>query len=189
MAVCFCYVDLSDIKFLPCGLSPLSLSLFSPPSLSPRGIVGCSGPPAADTVPNSTLMSINQDIHRLSSPFFSPGWQCVGPSSAPPLTPPRPPCGRGPCLLLRPLLSVSSHLDPSFNRLCRICLAPLTFPQNCARSLSLSPPKFQDFIFISKCRYMKLRASASPPLRLAASANHHVDSRRPRMTAVVWDRS
>ena len=36
----------------------------------------------------------------------------------------------GPCLLLRPLLSVSSHLDPSFNRLCRICLAPLTFPQN-----------------------------------------------------------
>ena len=82
------------------------------------------------TVWNSTLVSINQDIHRLSSPFFSPGWQCVGPSSAPPLTPPRPPCGRGPCLLLRPLLSVYSHLDPSFNRLCRICLAPLTFPQN-----------------------------------------------------------
>ena len=28
------------------------------------------------------------------------------------------------------LSPLSSHLDPSFNRLCRICLAPLTFPQN-----------------------------------------------------------
>ena len=46
----------------------------------------------------------------------------------------------GPCLLLRPLLSVSSHLDPSFNRLCRICLAPLTFPQNPPARL---PPAIQ----------------------------------------------
>ena len=65
----------------------------------------------------------------LSSPLAHSAW--VPPS---PLTPPRPrPCAPCLLLLLRSLLSLSlslSHLDPSFNRLCRICLAPLTFPQN-----------------------------------------------------------
>ena len=34
------------------------------------------------------------------------------------------------CFVLSSLSPPLSHLDPSFNRLCRICLAPLTFPQN-----------------------------------------------------------
>ena len=85
-SVCFCYVDLcSDSQALLAWLAQLwstDMDLLLRLQRRPAG-----------TVWNSTLVSINQDIHRLSSPFFSPGWQCVGPSSAPPLTPPRPPCG------------------------------------------------------------------------------------------------
>ena len=110
----------------------------------------------------------------------------------------RPPCA--PCLLLRSLLS--SHLDPSFNRLCRICLAPLTFPQNppachparCPHSLGpvwctrrgrrlTVIPRFH----FSKSRYIELRVRAS--LRLSASVLRPVrlggDRERRRLQDVI----